>query len=294
MISADGLTVILISSDDFLFFFLFRQSSSSKWIVDPFQMIRNSRNLLVGNGDLLFFPATRASKCSIKRARSAVARKQNQIVHPWSRRGARDGARDQLSEYSLPPKEYSGRKYLFRRSRSSIDGPDSRGAFGAKVLHGAPSVVLWKVFQPSRSFSLLSLRPGRNPQAIRRRRLQKNIVRPTDQSQVPRQRPVSFRLRVSRYFLGRNDEPERSREIIRCAQRKDTQRNAAIDKAESNLSNRPVTAGGKHQVSRLLERFFEAGFFRGLVSGVMARLRAPPSIAPYHVWRRQLWDCVLT
>jgi hypothetical protein len=72
-------------------------------------------------------------------------------------------------------------------------------------------------------------------------------------------------------FLGRNDEPKRSREIIRRAQRKDTQRNAAIDKAESNLSNRPVTTGGKHQVSRLLERLFEAGLFRGLISCVVAR-----------------------
>src|SRR4029078_4655839 len=70
-------------------------------------------------------------------------------------------------------------------------------------------------------------------------------------------------------FLGRSDKPERSREVIRCAQRKNAQRNAAIDKAESNLSNRPVTAGGEHQVSRLLERFFEAGVFRGLIGGVM-------------------------
>src|SRR4029077_926550 len=70
-------------------------------------------------------------------------------------------------------------------------------------------------------------------------------------------------------FLGRNDEPERPCEIVGCTQRKDTQRNAAIDKAESDLSNRPVPAGGKHKVSRLLERFFEAGFFRRLISGVM-------------------------
>src|SRR4029453_3085970 len=72
-------------------------------------------------------------------------------------------------------------------------------------------------------------------------------------------------------FLGRNDEPKRSREIIRRAERKNTQRNSAIDKTESNLSNRPVTAGGKHQVSRLLERFFKAGVFRGFISWVVAR-----------------------
>jgi hypothetical protein len=72
-------------------------------------------------------------------------------------------------------------------------------------------------------------------------------------------------------FLGGGDKAERSREVIGCTQRKNAQRNAAIDETESNLCNRPVTTGGKHQVSRLLERLLKAGFFRGLVSGVMSR-----------------------
>src|SRR6266496_769934 len=197
MISAEGLTVILISSADFMFFFLSRQSWSSKWIVDPFQTIRNFRNLRVGRRDLLFFPVTRASKCSIKSARSAVRAQTNRIDHPWWRPAARSRARDQPSECSSLPKEYRGRKYPFCRSRSSIDGPDSRAAFDARVRHGAPSVVLWKVLQSSRSFSRLSLRRERNLQTSRRRPLQKNIVRPTGRSQIPRQRPVSFRLRAS-------------------------------------------------------------------------------------------------
>src|SRR5438105_8642727 len=73
-------------------------------------------------------------------------------------------------------------------------------------------------------------------------------------------------------FLGRSDEPERSRKVIRSTQRKNTQRNTAIDEAEGNLCNGPVTAGGKHQVGRLLESFFETRFFCGLVSGVMSSL----------------------
>ena len=80
--------------------------------------------------------------------------------------------------------------------------------------------------------------------------------------------PSAFEPRDN--LLGRSDEAERSREIIRCAQRKNAQRNAAIDKAESNLSNRPVTAGGKHQVGRFLESFLEARFFRRLISGMMS------------------------
>src|ERR1044072_5483606 len=35
-------------------------------------------------------------------------------------------------------------------------------------------------------------------------------------------------------FLGRSDKPKRARQIIGCAQRKNAQRNAAIDKAKSN------------------------------------------------------------
>src|SRR4029453_3598203 len=71
-------------------------------------------------------------------------------------------------------------------------------------------------------------------------------------------------------FLGRSDEPERSRKVIRSTQRKNTQRNAAIDKAECNLCSCPVTAGGKHEVGRLLESLLKARFFRGLVSSVMS------------------------
>src|SRR5207247_3930059 len=110
------------------------------------------------------------------RARDRLrVRKQNRISHLWLRRSAPDGARDRPNECSLLPKGYSGRKYLSRRFRSSTDEADSRAASGVTVLHGAPSVVLWKVFQPSRSVSLLSLRPGRNLQASRRRRLEDNI-----------------------------------------------------------------------------------------------------------------------
>src|SRR4029453_4922849 len=89
-VSADAFTVILISLEDLRLCFLSGQSVSSKWIVDPFQAIRNSRNLRVGRGDLLFLPAMRASKCSIKSARSA-ARAQTKSNRPSlvAARGAR-------------------------------------------------------------------------------------------------------------------------------------------------------------------------------------------------------------
>ena len=151
MISADGLTVILISSTTSCSF-----SCPAKVRRPNGSSIPSKRSAIPG----IFASAEETCSSSRLHARRNVplrardrlrAHKQNRIAHPWSRRAARSGARDQPSECSSPPKEYSGRKYLFRRSRSSIDALDSREAFGAKVLHGAPSVVLWKVFQLSRS-----------------------------------------------------------------------------------------------------------------------------------------------
>src|SRR5439155_25601251 len=62
MIRADGLTVISTSLGFRARCPLRGQSLSSKCSVDPCQRIRNRRNLRTGNGNLLFFPAKRASK----------------------------------------------------------------------------------------------------------------------------------------------------------------------------------------------------------------------------------------
>src|SRR6266404_2650065 len=196
MISADGFTVILISLEDFSLCFFSGHNLSSKWSVDPFQTTR-IRGIYAPAAETCSSFQLRARRDVPGEARSrADVRKQNRIVHPWSRRVAPDEAQDQPSEYSSLPKERSGRKYLFHRSRSSIDAPDSHAASGVTAHYAAPSPVLWKAFQLFRCLFALFLRHGRNLRAIRRLHLQKNIVRPTGRRRVQRQRSVSFRRRA--------------------------------------------------------------------------------------------------
>src|SRR5581483_2961644 len=77
--------------------------------------------------------------------------------------------------------------------------------------------------------------------------------RPSRQSHVKDLFPSALESRDD--FLGRSDEPKRTRQIVGCAQRKNAQRNASINEAKSNLCNCPVTPGGQNEIGRLLERF---------------------------------------